>query len=185
MRWQMVGAHMAAGHRLRMAAAHLVEQNESELPHRAEAVIDPKAFRVADAAGRARTKSAANAVRNAAVRVDRARGGLRKHDPQEALETWHGLSRGRWTLVDWFDTDSRRYVLAIPNPPDLEDPRALTERENQVVTYAILGDTHKLIGYRLGISRSTVTKALRTAMRKLGVSTQAELVAKMKPMPRG
>lgn len=180
-RWQMVGAHMAAGHRLRIAAER--ERESSELPHDAEALIDPKSFRVSDAAGDGRSKSATNAVREAAVRADRARGKLRKSDPQEALEIWRGLSRGRWSLVDWFDTDSRRYVLAIPNPPELPDPRGLTERENQVVTYAAIGDSHKLIGYRLGVSRSTVTKALRSAMRKLGVKTQAELVAKMAPMP--
>jgi DNA-binding CsgD family transcriptional regulator len=183
-RWQMVGAHMAAGHRLRIAAERAREAESPELPHDAEAVIDPKGFRISDAAGGGRSKSAANAVREAARRADRARGKLRESDPQQALEIWRGLSRGRWTLVDWFDTDSRRYVLAIPNPPELRDPRGLTERENQVVTYATLGDSHKLIAYRLGVSRSTVTKALRSAMSKLGVSTQAELVAKMAPMPR-
>ena len=86
-------------------------------------------------------------------------------------------------MVDWFDTDGRRYVLAVPNPPDLKDPRALTERETQVVTYATLGESHKLIAYRLGVSRSTATKALRSAMRKLGVKTHPQLVAKMSPMP--
>jgi DNA-binding CsgD family transcriptional regulator len=183
LRWQMVGAHIAAGHRLRMAAESVVAPSTSGLPHQAEAVIDPKSFRVSDAAGSGTTKSAAAAVRDAAVRIDQARGKLRKSDPQEALEVWRSLSRGRWTMVDWFDTDGRRYVLAIPNPPDLEDPRALTERETQFVTYAALGDSHKLIAYRLGLARSTVTKGLKSAMRKLGVKTQAQLVAKMKPMP--
>jgi len=183
LRWQMVGAHIAAGHRLRMAAESALSDSSSDLPYQAEAVIDPKSFRVSDAAGSGKTKSAATAVRDTAVRIDRARGKLRKDDPQEALEIWRGLSRGRWTMVDWFDTDGRRYVLAVPNPPDLKDPRALTERETQVVTYATLGESHKLIAYRLGVSRSTVTKALRSAMRKLGVKTHPQLVAKMSPMP--
>jgi len=40
-----------------------------------------------------------------------ARGALRKRDPEEALRLWQGLIRGRWTLIDWFDTDGRRFVL--------------------------------------------------------------------------
>lgn len=39
-----------------------------------------------------------------------------------------------------------------------------------------------MIGYRLGIARSTVTNTLHAAMRKLGVSTQAQLVRKLRGM---
>jgi len=184
LRWQMVGAHLAAGHRLRIAAEREFAENSPELPCRAEAVVDSKSFRVSDAAGAARLKSTATALREAAVRVDRARGKLRKSDPRAALMTWRGLSRGRWSLVDWFDTDGRRYILAVPNPPSLRDPRGLSERENQVVEFATLGDSHKLIAYRLGIARSTVTNSLRSAMRKLGVATQAQLIAKMSGFPK-
>jgi DNA-binding NarL/FixJ family response regulator len=83
-------------------------------------------------------------------------------------------------MVDWFDTDDRRYVLALPNPPSVADPRGLTQRERQVAAYAALGDNHKMIAYRLGVARSTVTKSLRRAMRKLGVKTQAGLVEKLR-----
>jgi DNA-binding CsgD family transcriptional regulator len=71
-------------------------------------------------------------------------------------------------------------VLALPNPPQVSDPRGLSAREEQVVAYALLGESHKLIAYRLGWSGSTVTRALGSAMRKLGVSTQAELIAKLR-----
>jgi len=54
----------------------------------------------------------------------------------------------------------------------------LTERQTAVVTHAAHGESSKLIAYRLGISRSTVSLALHRAMRELGVKTQAELVAK-------
>lgn len=82
-------------------------------------------------------------------------------------------------MVEWFDTDDRRYMLAVPNAPRVMDPRGLTKRESQVVAYAALGDSHKLIAYRLGISRTRVSGALGSAMRKLKVKTQAQLVAKL------
>ena len=37
----------------------------------------------------------------------------------------------------------------------------------------------QLIGYRLGLSQSYVSRLLRDAMRKLGVKTQAQLVQRM------
>jgi DNA-binding CsgD family transcriptional regulator len=90
---------------------------------------------------------------------------------------------GRWSLVDWFDTDGRRFVLAKPNAPHIGDPRGLTEREAQVATYAALGDYGNIIGYRFGLSNSTVSRLLKSAMHKLGVKTQAELVEKMRGLP--
>lgn len=82
-------------------------------------------------------------------------------------------------MVDRFDTDERRYVLALPNPPMVPNPRGLTEQEQQVTAFAALGDSHKLIAYRLGLSRSRVSHLLTSGMRKLGVKTQAQLVEKM------
>jgi DNA-binding CsgD family transcriptional regulator len=82
-------------------------------------------------------------------------------------------------MVEWFDTDRRRYILAVPNAPRVLDPRGLTKRESQVVAYAVLGESHKHIAYRLGISRSRTSNALKSAMRKLGAKTQPQLVAKL------
>ena len=85
-------------------------------------------------------------------------------------------------MVDWFDTDGRRFVLALPNSPDVLDPRGLTERESQVVTYAASGHTNKMIAYRLGLSSSHVSLLVRGAMRKLGVRTRAQLVKKIRDL---
>ena len=71
-----------------------------------------------------------------------------------------------------------------PNPPCVGDPRNLTEREIQVVSYAALGESGKLIGYRIGMSESTVSRALDSAMHKLRVKTQAQLVEKMRGLPK-
>lgn len=178
-RWEMLGAHLTAGHRVWRAVASANEE-PSALPCGAEALVDPKTFCVTDAEGRAQDRCVAESLRESARRVDRARGQLRKTDPSEALQTWWALMHGRWSMVDWFDSDGRRFVLGIPNAPDLGDPRGLTERELQVATYTALGESGKLIGYRLGVSKGTVSNALHAAMQKLGVKTQPQLAEKMR-----
>lgn len=186
---EMIAAHLSSGLRLRRALSESVQPSRdhrtSELPLGADAVLDPRDFRVCEAADEVQTPRGVTALRDAAVRVDRARGPLRNEDPAKALETWRALVRGRHSMVDWFDTDDRRYVLALPNPPRVTDPRGLTEREHQVAAYAALGDRHKMIAYRLGIDRSTVTKSLRSAMRKLGVKTQGQLIEKLRGLASG
>ena len=184
-RWQMVGAHIAAGYRLRRALAQAVAepvQDPTHLPHDAEAIFDANGFGVVEAAGRARMPSAADVLRRAARRVDRLRGRLRQDDPARALAAWHALVSGRWSVVDWFDTDRRRFVLAIPNPPKVGDPRGLNEQECQVVAYAVLGESNKLIAYRLGLSQGRVSGMLRSAIQKLGLKSRAQLVQKLGPL---
>lgn len=183
-RWQMLAAHVEAGHRLRRtldADAHLGAVH-GPLPHDAEAILDGSSLRLTDAVGPARARTMTQRLREAAVAVDRARGRMRERDPEKALGLWKALVRGRWSLVDWFDTDGRRYVLAVPNRPHVTDPRGLTERENQVVTYAVLGHSNKLIAYRLGLSTSRVSTILRSAMRKLGFRTRAQLVKQLRDL---
>jgi DNA-binding CsgD family transcriptional regulator len=180
--WRMLGAHVAAGHRLRRAM--VTAERTTGLPRDAEAVIDPTRLRLTDAAGLAQHKEAAQALREAAVQIDRARGRTRKSDPGAALEMWKSLTEGRWSLVDWFDNDNRRFVLALPNAPQVTDPRGLSERESLVATYAMHGDSEKLIGYRLGISKASVSSALGRVMRKLGVKTRAQLIERYRGFER-
>ena len=180
-RWKMLGAHLAAGFRIRH---QLGEEGPSKVPDSAEAILDPRTFRVTDARGQADDTDVLETLRGAAVRVDRARGRLRKNDPEESLEVWWALLQGRWSFVDWFDTDGRRFMLAHPNPPNVGDPRGLSEREAQVVAFAALGESGKLISYRLGLSESAVSRALSSAIRKLKVKSQAQLVEKMRGLPK-
>ena len=183
-RWQMLAAHLEAGHRLRrgLAGKDAGDEPGTELPHHAEAIFDANSFRITDAVGVARESAATKKLREAAIAVDRARGKLRKSNPEKALEIWKALVRGRWSTVDWFDSDGRRFVLAIPNSPDVMDPRGLSERERQVVQYAAFGQTNKMIAYRLGLSRSRISLLLRTAMRKLGAKTRAQLVQRVQTL---
>jgi len=177
-RWQMLAAHFGAGHRLRRALREAGSEPATDLPHGAEVVIDPSGFRVTDAQGQAKSRDARNALREAAVQVDRARGRMRESDPEKALELWKALVRGRWSTVDWFDSDGRRYVLGLPNPPGVSDPRGLTEREMQVVALVLSGQTNTMIGYNLGLSKGRISTLLRSAMRKVGVRTRAQFVSK-------
>ncbi len=184
-RWQMLAAHVETGHRLRRGlAADNAKGPESNthtnLPHDAEAVFDATSFRVTDAVGPAQQSAITQTLREAALRVDKARGPMRKEDPDMALETWRALVRGRWSLVDWFDSDGRRFILAIPNAPDVTDPRGLTRRESQIVAYASQGHTNKIIAYRLGLSTSRVSTVLRSVMRKLQCRTRSQLVKEMR-----
>lgn len=177
-RWQMLAAHFGAGHRLRRALREADSEPATELPHGAEAVIDPSSFCVTDAQGQAKSRDARNALREAAVQVDRARGRMRESDPERALELWKALVRGRWSTVDWFDSDGRRYVLGLPNPPGVSDPRGLTEREMQVVALVLSGRTNTMIGYNLGLSKGRISTLLKSAMHKVRVRTRAQLISK-------
>jgi len=179
-RLQMIASHFGAGYRLRRAVDPPTSSGppETTLPRRAEAVLDPKDFRVTDAAGDARTCDSIRGLRQAAKRIDHARGHLRQSDPEAALELWTALVRGRWSMVDWFDSDSRRFVLAVPNEPTVNDPRGLTKQEAQVVSLITAGQTSKLIAYQLGLSQARVSVLVSSAMHKLGVRTRAQLVKK-------
>jgi DNA-binding CsgD family transcriptional regulator len=178
-RWQMLAAHFGAGYRLRRAILSAAGSSASDLPHGAEALIEPTSFRVTEAIGPARSRGALDALRQAAIQVDHARGRMRRTEPERALEIWRALVRGRWSTIDWFDSDGRRYVLGVPNAPEVTDPRGLTDREYQVVTYLSSGQTSKMIGYHLGLSKSRVSRLLRSAMRKVGAQNRAQLIQKL------
>jgi len=87
----------------------------------------------------------------------------------------------RWSLVDRFDSDGRRFLVARRNEPDVRDPRALSPRERQVAAFAALGHSNKLIAYTLGLSASTIATHLAAAMRKLAVRSRVELARAVLP----
>jgi DNA-binding NarL/FixJ family response regulator len=97
------------------------------------------------------------------------------------LTAWEGLVQGRWSLVDHFDSDGRRFVLAIKNDPRFPDPRGLTMRERQIAEFLGQGHSCKEISYMLGIARSAVTNCTSRAMRKLSLSSLTELTAFFAP----
>lgn len=169
-RWARISAHLAAAHRLRVK----LEQRAEALLDSAEAVLDEDGT-VKHARDEATLAGARAALRGAAVALDKARARRLRAEPDAALETWRGLISGRWSLVDHFDRDGRRYVVAQRNDPQV-DPQGLTLRERQVVAYAAMGHSNKLIGYELGLSPTTVATHLMNAASKLGTKSRAELI---------
>lgn len=168
-RWSRLAVHVAAAFRLvmRLGGAPV---------GRVDAVLEPDG-RCAHAEGDARARSARDALRSAARRIDRARGPLRRRDGTSALELWRGLVDGRWSLVDRFESDGRRYVVALRNDRRLDDPRALTPRQRQVAHLVASGYSNKDIAYDLGLSSSVVSTHVAAVLRRLGFRRREELVA--------
>jgi DNA-binding CsgD family transcriptional regulator len=169
--WSRVAAHVAAGARLHRSGVLGTTDG-------AEAVLEPGG-RVCHAEGAAKRPSALEALRAAAVLQDRARARSRRTSAERATEQWNALVAGRWSLVDVFERDSRRYVVARPNVPDAPPRPQFTPREAQVVACAVLGHSNKQIAYELGLAPATVSGHLARAAQKLGVRSRVELVRKI------
>jgi DNA-binding CsgD family transcriptional regulator len=155
-RWLRFAAHLGASFRLREGL-------------RREVAVLRGDGRVEHAEGEAKEdRSVRQVLRAAAQRMDRARGRLRRRDAWSAVSIWQALVDGRWSLVDRFDSDGRRYLIAMRNAAPSAALRALSPREAQVVALASRGLSSKLVGYHLGITESTAGTMLARALRKLG-----------------
>ncbi len=174
-RWPLMTSHLAAGLRLRsMGQAFSLDATT------VEAIFDPAGKELA-ASHKAQECSARAVLREAVRRIDRLRTRAGRSDSDAALQQWEGLVEGRWSLVDRFDTDGRRFVVAIKNDPEYSDPRGLTMRERQIAEFVGLGQSCKEISYTLGLSLSAVTNCTARAQKKLGLSSLLELVAFFSP----
>jgi DNA-binding NarL/FixJ family response regulator len=163
--WRRVSAHIAAGLRL---CTKMAKTGPAALSTETAEAVLTSSGQMEHATDTAKPRAARDALQLGVRAIERARGPLRRSDPDEAVEVWRGLIAGRWSLVDHYDSDGRRYIVAHRNDPATPDPRALTERERQVVAYAALGQSNKLIAYELGLSPSTVGVLLARARAKLG-----------------
>jgi DNA-binding CsgD family transcriptional regulator len=168
--WSRVAAHIAAGLRLRRRLA------QQEIRPSVEAAILSPSGVVLHAEGPAKMRTARDALRDATMAIEKARGRLRRSDPDAALKLWRGLLDGRWSLIDRFEQDGRRLIVAHRNNVTTRGLRALTFRERQVAAYAALGHSNKLIAYELGLSLGSVGTHLTSVLMKLGAKSRIELV---------
>jgi DNA-binding CsgD family transcriptional regulator len=140
-----------------------------------DAVLAPSGA-VLDAHGWARAGTERALLGEAVRRMERARTRARVTDAVDAAALWRALVDGRWTLVDFVDTDGRRFLLARRNAPHGREPKALTPLERSVAAFAVRGHANKYIAYLLGVAPSSVSSALASAYRKFGVRSRLELV---------
>ncbi|HEX6839704.1 MAG TPA: LuxR C-terminal-related transcriptional regulator [Polyangia bacterium] len=171
--WNRVAAHLVAGQRLRRR----ITAPEQRVPDAADAILRPDGM-VEHATGEAELADAREALSQAVRAVENARRNVRRIDAGEAVGAWKVLVSTRWSLVDHFESDGNRYVLARRNDVPLRGYGSLTEREHQAVCRALLGHTNKLIAYDMGISASTVGVLLHRAARKLDAKSRGDLIAK-------
>jgi DNA-binding CsgD family transcriptional regulator len=137
--------------------------------------IEGDTLQSADAGG----EDVRDELRRAAMALDRARSREGRRDVERATRGWRPLVLSRWSVLDQFDSDGRRFLVAVDNRPPTRPPRRdLSEREHQVMTHAHLGHTNKVIAYELGLSASTVRVLLHRAARKLGATTRGDAIAR-------
>lgn len=157
--WTRLANHLAAGYRLRRA---LTSHHSSKSSH----------------VGRAEhhTGRGSDSLRALATAVDRTRA-REGSDPKANLTAWHGLSRGRWSLVARFEENGRRYLIARRNEGQDSNPEALTPRERKVLSLRAAGESLKAIAYEVGLSNSSVARALEAAKFKLGFESDSDLAS--------
>jgi DNA-binding NarL/FixJ family response regulator len=159
-----LGAHVATGLRLQRVLGSAALEDPS-----VEAILDDQG-RAQHSVGMARMRGALDQLREAVL----ARAQAEEHElPVDPA--WNAVLAGRWSLVDRFDSDGRRYVVAYRNPAGVLDPRRLTPREEGVTALAAIGQSNKEIASQLGISQSTVATLLASALNKLGLSSRTML----------
>ena len=132
------------------------------------------AVRLRESLADASHDEASEALRVAARRVDCAH--ANRVDADAALEMWQGLVDGTWSLVECFEADGRRFVIARRNEDVARDPRALSPRQRQVAALAAATENDPLIAGKLGISESSVRTHLRRGLERLGLRDRRELI---------
>lgn len=167
--WERVAVHIGAAIRLRLALT-------THPSNRPMVTLDARTMKVVDCSVQGVTGSARDSLRRAAIDVDRARTSAVRSDARAALELWRGLFDGRWSIIERYESDGRRLLVAHENQPMVAADRRLTRRERQVVRSIGSGNTEGLTAYTLGLSISTVRTHLARALRKLGLAHRAQLV---------
>jgi DNA-binding CsgD family transcriptional regulator len=170
-RWSPIAAHLGAGLRLRKFAQEL--SLDAGL---VDAVFNPWAYvQDAVAAPVVETK-ARDALRQAVRRIERSRG-TSDDRPEAALTNWQGLMEGRWSLIDHFDANGKRFIVALKNDPAHPDPRGLTQGERNVAESIGAGYATKKIADGLGVSDAAVNNAAARIQIKLRLSSRAEVAS--------
>ena len=164
--YERLAMHLSAAFRLRRRL-----RDAEAILSTSGALLDAKADDVKEARARA---SLQDAVRD----IERARGKMRREDPDGAVLSWRALVSARWSVVDHFESDGKRLLVAFANAPAPVPVAKLSDREGHVLARIAKGQTTKQVAYELGIADSTVRVLLLRAMRTLGVKTRDQAIAR-------
>lgn len=120
----------------------------------------------------AESTTARDVLRRVVLAREPARAGWRSAGDREL---WPALVAGQWSLLDAFTANGARYIVAYENPAGATEIRALTQRERIVLEHVLAGRSGKWIALELELSEPTVARALRAALRRIGVADTAAL----------
>jgi DNA-binding CsgD family transcriptional regulator len=162
-RLERVASHLLAGLRLR----HTLTSDE--------AVLTPDGKTV-HAEGPATELEAREALRAAVVAWDHAHSRKATKDEDAAVDAWTALVSGRWSVVERFEADGRRFLVARRNQPNALDTTALSGLESHALLLRAQGLPYKAVAYELGLSTPRVHRLVQAARSKLGVRDDVELV---------
>jgi DNA-binding CsgD family transcriptional regulator len=171
-----VATHVVAAQRLRRrldgtASVGIEAAASAEAPG---AILSAEG-KILHANGDTALANARRALHDAVCDIESARTSWRD-DEGKALDLWKGLVSARWTLVEQFDAQGKRYILARENAPASAALAKLSPTESCVVRHAAQGYTTKEIAYTLGISPTTVRVLIMRAVHRCGVRSRAELL---------
>jgi DNA-binding CsgD family transcriptional regulator len=165
--------HLAAAHRLRRK-----HPQPRVTPETAEAILAPDG-RVCHAEGPAKERASQASLTSAARTMDTVRTRRRPVEPQQAIQDWRSIVEKRWTLLDHYESDGKRFLLAMENRSKGPSLELLSERERDVVFRALKGQDNKVIAHELGVAHQTVRVLFARAAAKLKVKSRKELLEKV------
>ncbi|HWL85595.1 MAG TPA: helix-turn-helix transcriptional regulator [Polyangiaceae bacterium] len=174
-RWTRVAAHLSAAARLRRRLS-LGAAPDQPMHGATEAIFSPNG-QVHHAEGPASTSESLEQLRRSVLDLEATRGSQNEEDAAISLRTRKGLIEGRWSLIDRFESDGKRFIVAKENAPTPPEIPVLTLREQQILGYAALGHENKVIAYDLGIAHATVRVLMARAASKLHAQSRAELIS--------
>jgi DNA-binding CsgD family transcriptional regulator len=168
----------------RISQAHRLRRAIADQSAKMTAILTTDG-RIAHAEGAGSKRVVRERLRSAVLRREKARSAARRGESDEAIELFEGLIDGRFTVVDRFDSDGRRFLVAFENPPEIAVLRALTAREREILRRAVEGEPLKRIALDLGITPGAAAAYLVAARKKTGLRTREEMVRWFRRLGRG
>lgn len=166
-----LSSHIATANRLR---CRLKASDEKINPITADAVLSAGG-KLEHARGAARPGASRENIKRAFDAREWARGRARI-DPERASLVWKGLVHAKWSLIDHFESDGKRYVLAQENSIAVAGMTLFSARERECLALALQGRPNKSIAYELGVANATVRVLMSRAAQKIGARSRRELL---------